>query len=90
VENNSINDIKHLIEYGANVNHQNKDGNTPLILVCDKGLFTSIQYTLQDIRSIIAILLDAGADINIKNNRNKTAFDVLDVSYGSNENKKRH
>jgi len=47
------------------VNLQDKDGETPLFTASD-----------EDHLNIVRMLLDAGADINIKNNEDKTALDI--------------
>jgi len=52
-----------LIKEGVNLNHQNKeDGNTALHMVAKKNN-----------RKIALILINAGADVNIKNNKGETA-----------------
>jgi ankyrin repeat protein len=53
--------VKHLIENGANVNVQNNEGYTPLYLSVILEHFKSAQ-----------LLLDAGADVNIKDNEEKS------------------
>lgn len=52
--------INYLLENGADVNYQNKDGNTPLFFV---------KHT-----EIAKLFLLYGADVNIKNNDGKTAL----------------
>jgi len=51
--------LKYLIRKGHNVNVQDSRGNTPL--------FYAAQH---DLMNIIYILIDSGADWNIKNNKN--------------------
>jgi ankyrin repeat protein len=54
-----------LIEAGANVNQaQKKDGKTPLMAAADSN-----------ITKIIDLLLEAGADVHMKDNSGKTALD---------------
>lgn len=66
--NGSYNDnsdiIKLLLNAGADINYQNKDGNTALMLAIKKT-DTKSTYTL----------LEYGADIDIKNKEGKTALD---------------
>ena len=50
---------------GVNINFQNEYGETPLHLSC-----------LNDRLSTIQLLLDNGADINIKDNEGKPPFDL--------------
>jgi len=56
--------LKLLIDANANINIQNKDGMTPLIVACIKGVFENIKC-----------LIDAGADLNLKDTRHNTVFD---------------
>jgi len=56
--------IKALIDAGANVNAQNKDGYTPLIYSVQEGKESAIMQ----------MLLNAGANLNIQNNYGETAL----------------
>lgn len=87
IKNRNIKGVKSLLEHGANSNHKNNNGNTPLICACYTGLFNSSETSIYDIRLIISILLESDADVSAKNNQGETAFDIMDVGYGSFENK---
>ena len=56
-----------LIENGANPDIQDKEGNTPLILAA--------QHRTDE---VLKMLLNAGADITLKNNKGEDAFHYLD------------
>lgn len=56
-----------LIEKGANVDIQDADGNTPLILAAQNRNYV-----------VLKMLLEAKADVHIKNTAGKTLFDYLD------------
>ena len=58
--------VKELIKAGVDINHQNKNGNTALILSL---IYNNIE--------IVEELISAGADWNIKNNSNYDFFDYL-------------
>ena len=51
-----------LLEKGAHVNKANKNGETPLINACGRGI---------DKAAIVEILLKAGADVNASTNTGK-------------------
>ena len=68
---NDIELIKILIDAGANVNTQNIIFDTPLIKVQEQHKGNRFE--------IITLLLNAGADMFIKNNSNKTFFDFFTV-----------
>ena len=72
-KNNNI--LKLLIDYGADVNCQDEEGNTPLHL--------AILYNA-DV-SIIKYLLDAGALLSLQNGRGQTAFDIEKTSPNPNQ-----
>jgi hypothetical protein len=55
-----------LINYGADLNLQNKEGNTPLILASKNGCFASV-----------SILLEAGANTKTLNNDKKVALEYI-------------
>lgn len=57
--------INFLIQMGANVNAQGKKGSTALMKACDWSRDRNVQ-----------LLIELGADIDIKNNFGKTAFDI--------------
>ena len=55
---------KELINYGANIDHQNYKGNTPLIYVITEGPTT-----------VAKILIQEGANVGLENNKGETAYD---------------
>ena len=55
--------LNELILFGANVNKQDKDKRTPLMLA-----------TMNNQTNCLKILLEAGADPDIVNNKNETAL----------------
>ncbi len=59
--------ITQLIEAGAHVDITNADGDSPLSY--------AIQYQLNDVLAIVAVLLDAGATINQRDSLGKNALD---------------
>jgi ankyrin repeat protein len=54
---NDLSPVQFLIKQGADVNAQNSDGNTPLIMACKVNAPINV----------IAELIEAGADLNIQN-----------------------
>lgn len=86
--------VKILIEYGANMEIPDSNGNTPLMnaaslelalkLLLDAGVTninaqnkegnTALMYAVWSPKNVI-MLLNAGADINLKNNEGKSVFD---------------
>jgi ankyrin repeat protein len=56
-----------LIKLGVDINHVDNSGDSPLI-------YTAYQYKLDAMK----MLIDAGADWNIKDNNNNTFLDILD------------
>ncbi len=57
--------VELLLEHGANVNHQDKQGDSALILAAEFGRAATVQ-----------ILLDSGADVSIRNDDGKTASQI--------------
>lgn len=55
-----------LVKSGANINEQSIDGTTPLILACKQGNLNAAK-----------ILIDNGADIYLKDNDKKIAFNYI-------------
>lgn len=66
-EHNSPTPCIWLCEHGSNVNIQNNEGDTPLHLACYSGFSNCIKQ----------ILAAQNCDYTIKNNSEKTAYDVL-------------
>lgn len=62
--------VQKLIDLGAKVDLQDKDGDTPLHVAC-----------IRRDKEMISALLKAGATIDIKNNDGKTPLDMLNLSY---------
>jgi ankyrin repeat protein len=54
-----------LIEFGANINQKDSDGQTALHYAASNGYFEAVQY-----------LLSSGIDSNILCNENQTALDL--------------
>ncbi len=63
----NIDILKYLIDKGANINHQNSNGDTALTLtvICSNN------------KEIIKTLIKAGADVSHKNHRGQTALDII-------------
>ena len=78
--------VELLLENGADVNAKSNDGQTALMIVCDCDkeyinyfidLRGNTQVRIMNNKKIIINLLQKyGADFNLKNNENKTAFDL--------------
>ncbi len=66
--------IKSLLHRGADVNLQDKDGNTPL-----HNIFLALSRSkvfYPSLKENAKLFLEAGADLNIKNNKGKTPLDL--------------
>ena len=78
--------VRLLLENGADVNAKNNDGQTALMIVCDCDeeyinyfidLRGNTQVRIMNNKKIIINLLQIyGADFNLKDNENNTAFDL--------------
>jgi ankyrin repeat protein len=68
VTGENIKAISTLIEHKANINDYDKDGDTVLHYAC------LINTPLQ--KDIVELLLNSGADVNIKNNKGKTPIEL--------------
>ena len=66
--------IEILINAGANINAQDSNGDTPIMLLANSGNVDTSSFKL---------LIDSGADINIKNNAGKS---LLDKAGGNQKN----
>eukprot|EP01112_Ceratiomyxa_fruticulosa_P012947 TRINITY_DN3612_c0_g1_i2.p1 TRINITY_DN3612_c0_g1~~TRINITY_DN3612_c0_g1_i2.p1 ORF type:complete len:160 (-),score=34.53 TRINITY_DN3612_c0_g1_i2:191-670(-) len=64
----NINIVEYLIDAGANVNHANATGATPLILAAEKGNFSIVQY-----------LLSHDANVNASDNEGRTALHYASI-----------
>ena len=80
-DNENDNDLKTryaalemLLEYGSDLNLQNKKGNTPLIMACEK-------LSLNECKIFVKKLLEKGADPMIKNKLGMNAMSCLFSSF---------
>jgi ankyrin repeat protein len=73
--------IKDLITKGANINAQDQDGNSILILII-KSFIKSAEK-----KDLIEVMLKAGANVNIKNNNDDTAL-IYATQYLAKETRK--
>jgi len=71
IENGNILDVQTLLDRGANVNIQHKDGYTPLIVAAANG------HEL-----IVKMLLDNGADVNLQDNKYGNTPLIVAADYG--------
>ncbi|WAR26287.1 PARPT-like protein [Mya arenaria] len=74
--------IELLLNKKADVNAQDKDGNTPLHLSQNVKLLQSFRKTVSNVKNdiniqIVYTLLEKGADLYIKNNDNFTPVDLI-------------
>jgi uncharacterized protein len=57
--------VKYLVEKGANINNIDKEGDFPIGEAAKQGRLDVVQY-----------LINQGADLTLKNDKNKTAYDM--------------
>ena len=79
VEKQDFNLVKKLIENGANINEQNKDENTALMLAVMVNSNSTNNFNLSNQHEIIKYLLDKGANIFHKNKYN---YNILEIMRG--------
>ena len=77
VEKQDFNLLKKLIENGANLNEQNKDGNNALMIAVMTDKNTDNQVNISKQHEIIKYLLENGADAFHKNKYNYNVFDIM-------------
>ncbi len=63
----SIDNLKDYLSQGADINHQNENGNTVLIRAASRNKL-----------GVVKFLVSNGANVNIQNNEGKTALDLND------------
>ena len=70
VENDNVEMVKFLIEHGANVNHQDYHGNTPLIAA------TKEKFSICKLRAkeVVRLLAENGANVTLQNLEKNTAL----------------
>ena len=74
VKNNSIELVKYFLDKNYNLNDINKYGQTALHIACEQGN-----------EKIIDLLLEKGADINIKDNKGRKPYDLFPQKNNKNE-----
>ena len=75
IRSDNYNKVRILLENGANPNFLTENMNTALMYAVNKSYINKNTRT----RDIIKILLDYGADINIKNKKGYTAMDMANA-----------
>ena len=84
VNSNDTKIIKLLLKYGANINLQNNNGNTALMLIF---LYCQSKYKIDKSEhargGIIKLLIKSGINTTLKNKRNISIFDLMndDIDY---------
>lgn len=70
-----IEGVKKACDAGADVNHQDERGNTALIYIADYGLkYVGVEA---ETKEIIDYLMSCGADPQLKNRNNLSAYDLV-------------
>ena len=72
--------IQLFLEYGANPNIKNKDGNTALMIFLRYWDQTPAYY-IQNWENIIGFFLQSGTDIGLKNYAHKTIFEIIPLNH---------
>lgn len=72
----NVNTVQRLLQFQPNLDLQDKDGNTALILAIDPSPKERITEHTYD---IVSILLEHNANPLIQNNKGKTAFDLVRI-----------
>lgn len=81
IEKQDINLVKKLIENGADVNEQNNEGDTALIVAVIVNSNVKNKFNLNNQHEIIKYLLENGANVYQKN---KYKYNVLEIMRGKN------
>ena len=67
----TLNDVKELIDTGADINYQDVDGQSPLIIL---SRATNTNHTTNHNYNTCKFLLESGADVDIQNQYGNTAL----------------
>lgn len=73
-ETDNINIVRTLLDYGANIDEQDNDGNTPIMLTNDIGDYLEDIYIYEE---KIKLLLEYGANIHIKNIYGSSGLNII-------------
>jgi len=71
------------LENGANVNHQAKDGSTPLLFAAEYARWAMADDEHQLALKITKRLIDAGANLDVKSAEGESAYDIASSNRGS-------
>jgi ankyrin repeat protein len=75
---NKLETVRKLLQLGANPNTQNACGNSALHIVAKQAANSlGIDGWTANIIDIAYLLVNSGADKSLKNNENKTAYDII-------------
>lgn len=66
--------VELFLEHGADINAQNADGQTALIAAADYNRHLG-NLDVDSYEATIKLLLDAGADVQVRDNTGRTAYD---------------
>ena len=76
----TLDDVKGLIDMGADINYQDSDGQSLLIILCTNNIYTSNHtetnhnYNYNTNTNNLKLLLESGADVDIQNEYGNTAL----------------